>query len=334
MLAAQYTGKPELEIIDRKLRSLKPNEVMVRVRACGICGTDIKIVEGESHSTPPVITGHEFCGVVEDIGSEVSTLPRGDFVSVDPNITCGYCEYCRRGRVNLCRNLQALGVDLDGGFGEYCIAPAGQCYRLSEDVGIKAAAMVEPLSCALYGIRLAEIVPGDRVGIIGGGFIGLLMIQLSRLEGASEVIVSEPDENRRSRCLAAGADRAVTPRSLEQDASFREGVHVVIECVGSTETAEVSLTWVREGGTVVIFGVSPMGKSIDVSPYDIYKRDLTIRGSFLNPHTFAPAARLLDTGRIEFRPEDFGVYGLGDIPQAFDAHREREHIKTLIVMDE
>src|SRR5512140_2214941 len=173
MKAALFERPHVFNVVRRDIRRLEPGEVLVRVDACGICGTDIHIVEGTSRSTPPVVLGHEYSGIVEDHGT-VSDVANGAPVAVDPNIACGRCFYCRRGLVHLCENLRALGVDIDGGMAEYCVVPADQLHRLPPGMSAEEGALIEPVSCAVHGIDTAGIQSGDAVVVIGGGTIGLV----------------------------------------------------------------------------------------------------------------------------------------------------------------
>ena len=331
MKAALFDGSQKLKIIDKEKPAIDKDQVLIKVAACGVCGTDIKILDGQSHSNPPVVLGHEFCGEVVETGEEVDDLGTGDFVSIDPNIYCGKCRFCRKGQINLCENLTAIGVDIDGGFAEYCAVPAGQCYTLSKKSIINAALM-EPLSCAIYGIQKANVDIGDRVVIIGAGMIGIIMIKLSQLAGASQITVLEIDEKRRQYTLNNGADQALDPavenrkiRKLKQ-----EDCDAVIECAGNTTTAKLSIDLVRPGGTVVFFGVVPNNEVINLSPYQIYKKDLTLRGSFLNPFTFSTAADLINSGKIDFSSIDIVRYSLENIQAAIANQKEKNNLKTMI----
>ncbi|MEX0601909.1 MAG: alcohol dehydrogenase catalytic domain-containing protein, partial [Bacteroidota bacterium] len=171
MNAALLKGPHHLVLTQRAVRSLQPDEVLLRVEACGICGTDVHIVEGSARSSPPVVLGHEFCGVVEDVGSSVVDLAAGQLVAVDPNISCGTCFYCLRGLVHLCENLKAYGVDLDGGMAERSIVLASQVHRLPRDMKPEVAAFIEPVSCCVHGIDRAQIHTGDTVVLLGGGTV-------------------------------------------------------------------------------------------------------------------------------------------------------------------
>ena len=222
MKGAFFLGNREFEVRDMEKRPLAADEVRIRVMACGVCGTDVHIYHGEAGSaevTPPVVLGHEYAGIVEEVGADVKGLAPGDHVAVDPNIYCGACTPCRDGKKQFCEHLQALGVTRDGGFAQYSAAPAAQCFKLAPELPFEAGAMAEPLACCLHGIDAAGIRPGSTVCVIGGGAIGLLMVQLARLSGAAKVILSEPVELRRSAGLSVGADLAVDP--LREDLSAR-----------------------------------------------------------------------------------------------------------------
>jgi len=330
--AAIYDGK-ELILTEKSLRSTRPDEVLLKVAVCGVCGTDVKIVDGQSHATPPVVLGHEFCGHIIECGRDVRNFAVGDLVAVDPNIFCGQCQFCRQGKVNLCENLRALGVDIDGGFAEYCIAPAGQCFRLPQATNPVRAALLEPLSCALYGFQKAAVQPGETVIIMGGGMIGILMLKLARLSPARQIIVIEPDAERRELCLKMGADLAFSPDEQSERKILdvtQGGAETVIECAGTIPAVELAYRLVKNGGRLVIFGVSPAEQKLPMAPYDIYRRDISITGSFLNPFTFKTAVDLFAAGRIDFDGIDIRSFGLGEIHAAFENQRQHKSLKTVI----
>jgi len=332
MRAAVYDGK-ELNLTEKSLRPIRPDEVLLKIAVCGVCGTDVRIVDGQSHATPPVVLGHEYCGHVVEKGDKVTDLAVGDFVAIDPNIFCGQCQFCRQGKVNLCENLRALGVDIDGGFAEYCLAPAGQCFRLPKAMNPIQAALLEPLSCALYGFQKAAIQPGENVVIVGGGMIGILMLKLARLTPACQIIVIEPDVKRRDLCLKMGADLAFAPDGLGE-INIRKitqgGASAVIECAGTIPAVEQAYRMVKNGGRLVIFGVSPAEQKLPISPYDIYRRDISITGSFLNPFTFKIAVDMVAAGQIDFEGLDVRSFGLSEIQIAFDNQRRHKSLKTVI----
>ena len=335
MQAAIFLKPNEMRIEDKELRSLKPNEMLVKVATCGVCGTDIRIFEGTTHSNPPVILGHEYVGTVEDIDKEVIQFERGDRVVIDPNIVCGHCYYCQRGLVNLCENLTALGVHRDGGFAEYSIVPANQIHRLPNHVPLEWGCFIEPLSCAIRGIDLADIQLGDTVVILGAGTVGLIMIQLVKLAGSSKTIVIEPKEERRKTASKLGVDIVVDPGETDVKSIVMEnterGADVVLECVGKPETMQLTTSLVRRGGRIIFYGVCDYDTQITIRPHEIYFKELTIRGSYVNPNTFARALTLLSSNRINLKELKTEKFPLAKILKAFEHHRKGLAIKTLVV---
>lgn len=277
-----FLGNREFEVRDMEKRPLAADEVRIRVMACGVCGTDVHIYHGEAGSaevTPPVVLGHEYAGIVEEVGADVKGLAPGDHVAVDPNIYCGACTPCRDGKKQFCEHLQALGVTRDGGFAQYSAAPAAQCFKLAPELPFEAGAMAEPLACCLHGIDAAGIRPGSTVCVIGGGAIGLLMVQLARLSGAAKVILSEPVELRRSAGLSVGADLAVDPLREDLSARVREaagksGADVVIECVGNTAATRSAFEAAGFGATVLLFSVPAPTATVPLPLFDVYKKSL------------------------------------------------------------
>jgi len=336
--AALFEAAHRLRVAQRSLRSLLPDEVLLRIQACGVCGTDIHIVEGSSRSTPPVVLGHEFVGVVEDIGSSVKNVTPGDVVAIDPNISCGACFYCRRGLVHLCEHLKAYGVDLDGGMAEQCIVKASQLYHLPAELPWEVGTFIEPVSCCVHGIDRASIRLGDTVVLLGAGTIGLILLQLARSAGAARVIVVEPREHKRIKAQELGASRVLDPTTDRISEAVKDvtgvGADVVFECAGTLETAQQSLRLVRRGGTVVFFGVCPRGRTIDVEPNFVFSNELAIVGSYINPHTFARAINLLHQGKIRLDKFFVERFPLDAVHEALASLRVGNTVKTVIVPNE
>jgi 2-desacetyl-2-hydroxyethyl bacteriochlorophyllide A dehydrogenase len=334
MKAVLFERPHQLNVVQKQLRVLKSNEVMLKVTACGVCGTDLHIVEGSSRSTPPVVLGHEYAGTIEAIGPEVHGYSVGDAVAVDPNIACGSCFFCRRGEVHLCENLRALGVDIDGGMAEMCIVPVGQLYRLPKSITREKAAFIEPLSCAVHGIDRARIRPGDTVVILGGGTVGLLMVQLSLISGASRAIVAEPLEWKRKIALKVGANLVLDPDKENITDAIRDlthvGADVVIECAGRPDTVSLGFELVRRGGTLELFGVCPVGLKVPFEPNNVYFKELTIVGSYVNPHTFDRSVALLAENRISIEHFVIQQFPLDGVQEALASLQEGRTIKSLI----
>ncbi len=334
MKVALFEKPLHLTITQKKLRSLDKNEVLVRVMACGVCGTDLHIVEGSSRSTPPVVLGHEYAGTIEEVGREVRNFAPGDKVAIDPNISCGSCYFCRRGEVHLCEHLRALGVDIDGGMAESSIVPVGQLYRLPKSMSEEKAAFIEPLSCAVHGIDRAHIRTGDTVVVLGGGTVGLLLLQLARISGASRIIVIEPLEWKRTIAKKSGADIILDPtkekaKDLVMDLT-KVGADVVIECVGKPETVALGFELVRRGGTLELFGVCPVGMKVPFEPNSVYFKELTVVGSYVNPHTFDRSVSLLSENRISIEHFLITQFPLDGVHEALQSLRDGKTIKSLI----
>ncbi|MCD6234445.1 MAG: alcohol dehydrogenase catalytic domain-containing protein [Candidatus Marinimicrobia bacterium] len=336
MKAVQFNGK-SLNSIERALRVPQHHEVLLRVQACGVCGTDVKILKGESEASPPVILGHEFCGIAEKTGERVTSVKPGDTISVDPNIHCGHCRFCRKGKINLCENLTALGVNIDGGFATHCYVPESQCYHIPPDLPPEQAALMEPLSCALYGFQKACINPGDAVVIMGGGIIGILMLKLARLSPALMVLLVEPDENRRNYGMSLGADAAFNPH----DPRLQEKIHAltqggadcVIECVGNIQAVKTAYSLLSRGGHLILFGVTHPEQSFSLYPYELFKNDIRISGSFLNPGTFQPAIDLVQSKKITLDDIEIKTFPLTEIEHAIGNQTERKSLKTVVTMN-
>ncbi len=295
------TGSMSLQEVERPIP--QRGEVLVKVLAAGICGSDRHMFKGEYPTAIPVTLGHEFCGTVEALGDSVSGLALGDLVTVDPNIACGRCRACSKGRPNLCAQLQAVGVTRDGGFADYVAVPQAQAVLLPPSLNPVHGAFCEPIACCLHAMDKADIRPGDTVAILGGGVIGLLMVQLARLSGAGRVVLVTRQASRRSTALSLGASHALDPGS---DGAVEEivglsagGVDVVIECAGVAETLQSGLRMLRRGGTFVLFGVAPQGVAVPVLPFDILVREIDIRPAYLNPFTHRRAADLVASGALD-----------------------------------
>jgi len=303
MLALQIPRVGQLELLHLPKPVVAPKTLLMRVAACGICGTDPHILHGVYPATLPIIPGHEFAGVVEAVGEGVEGFAAGDRIAVDPNIVCGICSFCRRGKVHLCKNLVALGVNLPGGFAEFCAVPVPQAFKLPDNLSLAHAALAEPVACCLHGVDLAGITSGDRVAIFGAGPMGAIMIQLARMQGASEVIVVDPQKTRRERARNLGALWTIDPtREVLPDAirsEYPDGIEVVFDCSGNVSAVRHALQTVMRGGTVMMYGVCHKDQNIDVNPFWINDAEITIRGSYNNPNTMSRAIDLLASGRID-----------------------------------
>ena len=336
MKAAVYHGPGDLRVEEVPVRKLKDNEVKIQVKYCGICGTDIHIFHGDRGCcdvTPPLVPGHEFSGVVAEVGSKVKTVKVGDRVTGDPNDMCGECYFCKNGMQHFCKNNIGIGTTVDGGFAEYVIMREKQVYKVSDDLSFIEAAMTEPISCCLHGIDLCNIKAGDTVLVIGGGPIGMIMMQLAKNAGASKVIMSEPVEEKREQALKLGATKTIDP--LHEDveavlAEYCENVNVVIECVGNVHTQADAVRFAGKGATIMYFGLAAPEESFPIRPDDIFKKELHITSSYINPYSFERAIQILESGTVELESLITNVVPLDDIADVFTKPEYRRTGKVMI----
>lgn len=306
MKSAVFYGRCNLRIEERGIPRPGPTEVLIQVKACGICGTDIHIYEGDKGAAdvdPPTILGHEFSGIVAETGSDVQHFHKGDRVCIDPNRYCGCCDPCRDGQVHFCEDMTGYGTTVDGGFAEYCVVEESQVYALGKDTTFEQGAMAEPVSCCLHGIDLCQITPGEQVVVIGGGMIGLLMLQLARLSGASKTALLEPVAKKREMGRRLGADICIDPLHEDvKEALSQAGmtwIRTVIECAGLPATMEQAADLAGRKGKVMLFGLTRPDAQISLKPFTLFQKELTIMGSFINPCTQWRALQLIDSGLID-----------------------------------
>jgi L-iditol 2-dehydrogenase len=320
---AVFHGPGRMAIEDAPELEPGPDDVLLKVDSCGICGTDRAIFRGDVPLETPIVLGHEYSGTIVATGSDVRSLAIGDRICVDPNITCGSCVYCRRGLSHLCERLSPLGITRDGGFAAFCAVPAAYAYPLPGTVSLEEGALIEPLACALRGLEQAGVEQGDTVVILGAGAIGCLLLQLAIISGAASAIVAEPDLSRRERALDFGADVAcdsgAESRAVVMARTESIGADVVIEASGTIDGARLALSLVRRGGSVVWFGVYPKAQLVEVNPYLINENEITIRGSFNNPFTHQAAIALAASGRLRLSELVSDRIALGQLPASLDS---------------
>lgn len=336
MKAAVYHGPGDLRVEEVPVRKLKDNEVKIQVKYCGICGTDIHIFHGDGGCcdvTPPLVPGHEFSGVVAEVGAGVKTVKVGDRVTGDPNDMCGECYFCKNGMQHFCKNNIGIGTTVDGGFAEYVIMREKQVYKVSDELSFIEAAMAEPISCCLHGIDLCNIKAGDTVLVIGGGPIGMIMMQLAKNAGASKVIMSEPVEEKREQALKLGATKTIDPVHEDVEAvlaEYCENVNVVIECVGNVHTQADAVRFAGKGATIMYFGLAAPEESFPIRPDDIFKKELHITSSYINPYSFERAIQILESGTVELESLITNVVPLNDIADVFTKPEYRRTGKVMI----
>lgn len=303
MLAAVFEDEGRLVIREVPVPSIKtPQDVLLKVEVCGVCGTDIRIlaVPPVIHARKGIILGHEYIGEVIEVGEEVSQFKPGDRVAVIPDLPCGYCGFCAEGRPNLCDNMVAIGGELDGGFAHYALAPARGLFKISPDLPVEEGAFIELLSCVMGGVQKAALLPGEDVVIIGAGPAGLVYMKSLKAASAGNVIMAEISPWRIDFARRAGADLVINPREKDLRHAVRAmtdgGAHIVVDAVGSELTAAISVA--RKGGRIIVFGENHKAECT-IRPYDIQGQELRILGSYIGIQVFPKAVKMLESGAVK-----------------------------------
>lgn len=329
-LAARWHGASDLRVERQSVGDPGPGQAVVRMLASGICGSDVHAVRGSFNLwEPPLTLGHEGVGIVELVGEGHVPAAVGDMVSVCPSVSCGVCYQCREGEELLCSRRSAhLGA-----FADYCTVPSAALYSLPKGTSWRSAVFVEPLACVLHALSLSGLRPGEWVGVVGGGTIGQLLVQAARLLGA-HVLLSEPNASRRELGGVLGADVVIDPQATDVVSEARRltsdvGLDRAIEAVGLPATLTQAIQMTRRGGSVVAMGVSARDAEITIRPYDLYERQLTLRGSFIRNFDYQRSVRLLD--RLQLERLVTAEFDLENIHDAIDNVACGLGLKTVVV---
>ncbi len=321
MLAAQILSPHKTKVTDLAEPTLKANDILIEIKRAGICGTDLHIWDGSyALATYPVVPGHEFAGVVAAIGEGVANFKIGDRVTADPNLPCNTCEFCARGQFNQCLTLGAVGVTRDGGFAKYVAVPESAVYSIG-DMSFASAALIEPLACVAWGMKQVQIQPGDNVLIFGAGPMGSLMMQAVKSAGAASVTMVDKEEWRLELSKQLGATQIINANELSPT-TFKDfaphGFHVVADATGVPKVIEQTFSYVRPGGKIWIFGVANSDAFAKVSPYDIFRRDLKIIGSFALNKTFPESIAMIQSGAVKVDPLISHELGLEEFEEGLE----------------
>lgn len=328
MRAARLMAPRDIRTVELPVPDPGPGEVLVRVEAAGICGTDRHLFKGEFPCTPPVTLGHEFSGIVVGRGAGVD-IAEGARVVCDPNDWCGRCDACLRGRVNLCERNVATGIHRDGGLADYAVFPAHRSIALPDHLDPLYGAFCEPLACTLHGVDVGAPIAGERVLVIGGGVIGLLALQLARLAGAETMLLTR---HRAKHRLAGSLWDSETAASPDEAARiWPNGADLVLECAGVPDTVECAPRLARAGGRIVVLGVLPRGATVPIEPFDLLFREIELRFAFINPFTQARAAGLIASGKVAVAPLISRVIPIEAAAATIAAPPEPGEIKALVV---
>jgi (R,R)-butanediol dehydrogenase / meso-butanediol dehydrogenase / diacetyl reductase len=336
MLAAVFESEGKLVLKEMPSPTITKNDdVIVRVKSCSICGTDMHVLKVPQILTnfalPNTIMGHEISGTVEKLGEGVKNLKIGDSVVLDPHEYCGNCKYCRKGLRNLCDNMVNYGINSNGGFAKYCKASEDVWHKISPDILPDLAAFTEVLADVIGGTSKVKVQPGESVAVLGGGPIGIVYMKVFKNSGASKVILSEISDYRREIARTNGADIVLNPLKENLEEIVRgetgDGVDIVVDTVGSLMEQGISI--VRKGGKVVLFGVNPkfMPK---INQFDITIKEIQVYGSFISSFCFPPAIELLESGVLNLEKLITHRFPLEKIHEGFKLILEGKALKVMI----
>jgi len=330
LLMSEYN---HLEIADLPLPSAGRGEVLVRVEACGICGSDVHGFDGSTgRRIPPIVMGHEAAGTVETIGEGVTKYKKGDRVTFDSTIYCGACQYCKRGQINLCDNREVIGVSCGdyrrhGAFAEYVLVPERIMYPLPDDFSFNEAAMLEAASVAIHGVKVSLLEGGETALVIGAGMIGLLTLQAARAAGCKRVFISDVDATRLEMAKQVGADEVLHRSGAELLAEVLRltggnGVDVALEAVGRNETVASAIDCTRKGGKVTLIGnIMP---EVTLPLQKVVVKQLRLQGSCASSGEYPEAIELIAQGKIKVAPLITAVASLEEGPRWFERLHSRE----------
>jgi len=319
-------GRVEIATVDDPVPG--PGQVVIEVAACGLCGTDLHILQGEFAPTLPIVPGHEFSGVVVGLGSGVRGLRVGDRVAADPSLYCFECRYCRAGHNNMCERWRAIGVTEPGGAAQFVAAPEANCVIVPENIELADATLIEPLSCAVRGYDVLASRLGAHVLIYGAGTMGLMMLELAKRTGAASVDVVDVNTDRLVTARALGCTRAAS-NADELDQPL--GWSLVIDATGNQHAIQDGLGRVAPAGTFLQFGVANYDARVTIDPYRIYNKEITITGSMAVLHSYERAAELFAAGVLDPRVFITDRLPLDDYAGAIERFRGGAGLKTQVL---
>jgi D-arabinitol dehydrogenase (NADP+) len=339
MKAVVYDAPKQYAVKEIPKPEAGPGEVRIKVHQVGICGTDLHIHHGDFNAVFPLIPGHELVGTVDALGDGVTRFSVEEQVTVNPNIYCGTCEYCLSGRLILCNDMKGLGSNYPGFFAEYVSVREDLVFSV-EGIDPDTAVFTEPAACAMHGLESLDVRPGATALVFGAGPTGLLLAQLIKSGGAASVTVAAPTQFKLDTARALGIDHTVlidrsdmeSNRVKLLEASGSNGYDYVVEATGSTDIGGICVPLARNGGTVLVYGVTRADETVSFHPFDVFRREITIKGSFAEMTSFGAAIRALRSGRAKTDGIITHRFSLNDYDKALDAvARDRSAHKVVIV---
>lgn len=328
MRIAVCTRPYHIELQERPRPGIEAEEVLVRVKVCGVCGSDVAAWRGIGHRRYPYTPGHEFCGIVERMGGGVADLALGQRVVVDPNLGCGDCPFCRMDRPNLCDHLKSRPTKSNGGFADYVALDSRMVHPLPEELPDELAAFIEPLSCAFHVAGRARVAPGERAAVFGAGPMGRL-VGLALKPYREGLVFIEPAERRRAEVARLLGVEALSPAGMEES-DLVGRIDVAIDCSGSARAVAQAIRALRKAGRLVLAGLVTQPKGPGISLVEVTTKELEITGVWLNPHTFARAVEMA----LRFRDILAGLrtqtFGLDQVGPAFELAASADAPKVLV----
>jgi D-arabinitol dehydrogenase (NADP+) len=339
MKAVVYDAPRHYAVKEIPKPEARAGEVRIKVNQVGVCGTDLHIHHGDFNAVFPLIPGHELVGTVDDLGEDVTRFRVGEQVTVNPNIYCGTCDYCLAGRLILCSNMKGLGSNYPGFFAEYVTVSEDLVFSV-EGIDPDTAVFTEPAACAMHGLESLQLRPGSTALVFGAGPTGLLLAQLIKSGGASSVTVAAPTQFKLDTARDLGVDRTVLIDRNDMDgnreklleASGADGYDYVVEATGSTAIGDICVSLTRNGGTVLVYGVTRADETVTFHPFDVFRREITIKGSFAEMTSFGAAIRALRSGRARTDGIITHRFSLDDYDKALDALAHDRGVHKVVIV--
>jgi D-arabinitol dehydrogenase (NADP+) len=340
MKAVVYDAPRSYAVKDIPTPDAQAGQVRIKVDQVGVCGTDLHIHEGDFNAVFPLIPGHELVGVVDQVGAGVTGCRPGEQVTVNPNVHCGHCDYCRSGRLILCPNLKGYGSNFPGFLAEYVTVPETLVFS-ADGLPRDTAVFAEPAACAMHGLETLQVRPGASALVFGAGPTGLLLAQLIRSGGASSVTVAAPSRFKLDTASRLGADATVLIGRDDPDANIAkvraasptgDGYDIVVEGTGATTIGDICVPVTRSGGTVMVYGVARAEDVVTFHPFDVFRREITIKGSFAEITSFGAAIAALRTGKARTDGIITHRFGLDDYGKALHALTTDPSVHKVVIV--
>jgi D-arabinitol dehydrogenase (NADP+) len=339
MKAVVYDAPQKYNVLDVPTPEAAPGEVLIKVDQVGMCGTDVHIHNGEFGAVFPLTPGHEVVGTVAALGEGVDRFGIGEQVTVNPNVYCGTCDYCLAGRLIHCSNLKGMGSNFPGFFAEYATVRHDLVFSV-DGIDSDTAVFTEPAGCAMHGLESLQMRPGGTALVFGAGPTGLLLAQLIKSGGAASVTVAGPTQFKLDTAASLGIDQTIlidrsdmeANRQALLQASGRDGFDYVVEATGSTSIGDICVPLTRNGGTVLVYGVTGANETVRFHPFDVFRREITIKGSFAEMSSFGAAIRALRSGRARTDGIITHRFSLDDYDKALDAVAHDRSVHKVVIV--